>query len=145
VKRPSAAAEIAAPRSETSAQHPRRTLPVWRDNPAARDSQLLGGPAMKQANPASNMATYVAAILSLILPASAMPPSEAPQSLGAPEPPRMPGAKKPEGGAEPRERDAKDDPILRYRWGPGGPDLSIRQFHVRLGQREHRPVTKPPS
>jgi hypothetical protein len=98
---------------------------------------------MKQANPASNMATYVAAILSLILPASAMPPSQAPQSLGVPPPARTLQAGKAENGPEPREREAKDDPILRYRWGPGEPDVSIRQFHVKLGDRDRGRVTKP--
>jgi hypothetical protein len=67
MKRPSAAAEIGAPRSETSAQSPRRTLPVSRDNPAARDSQLLGGPAMKQAKPPAAIEDLIQGLAARVL------------------------------------------------------------------------------
>jgi hypothetical protein len=82
---------------------------------------------MKTANPASVTATFVYAVLSLILPASAMAAEQAVQLHRELAPAYEP--------ANPRDRvDAlRNDPILRSKWGPGDPDLVVSQFNFRLG------------
>ena len=82
---------------------------------------------MKTANPASVTATFVTAVLSLILPASALSAEQAVQLHLEPVPSYEP--------SDGRERvDAlRNDPILRSKWGPGDPDLVVSQFNFRLG------------
>lgn len=84
---------------------------------------------MKTPDPVSVTATFVSAVLSLILPASAMAadavvrhdapaPDHAPVNAPAKEPPR----------ADP----FRHDPILESRWGPGDPNLAVPKFQFTL-------------
>src|SRR6266849_11090545 len=78
---------------------------------------------MKRANPASITATFVSAILSLILPASALAADATVRPLVDPPPVRQPSIERPRTDA------LRDDPILKSTWGPGDPDLVVSKFH----------------
>jgi hypothetical protein len=82
---------------------------------------------MKALNPASVTATFVSAVLSLILPESAMSAEHAVQLHLDPAP-----AYEPSNGRD-RVDAFRDDPILNSRWGPGDPDLAVAKFHFQLG------------
>jgi hypothetical protein len=82
---------------------------------------------MKTANPASVMATFVSAVLSLILPASALSAEQAVQLHHEPA-----TAYEPSNGRD-RADAFRDDPILNSKWGPGNPDLAVAKFHFKLG------------
>jgi hypothetical protein len=80
---------------------------------------------MKTPNPASITATFVSAILSLILPASAM---AADADFRHVEPAPVYGPSNERAPPEP----FRDDPIMDSRWGPGDPNLVLSKFHVPL-------------
>lgn len=82
---------------------------------------------MKTANPASVIATFASAILSLILPASALSAEQAVQLHREPAP-----SYEPSNGRD-RPDAFRDDPILNSKWGPGNPDLAVAKFHFQLG------------
>jgi hypothetical protein len=80
---------------------------------------------MKRANSASITATFVCAILSLILPASALADATV-RPLVDPPPDRQPSVERSQADA------LRDDPILKSTWGPGDPDLAVSKFHFTL-------------
>jgi hypothetical protein len=82
---------------------------------------------MKTANPAGVLATFVSAVVSLILPASALSAEQALQLHLEPAP-----AYEPSNGRD-RADAFRNDRILRSKWGPGDSDLVVSQFHFRLG------------
>jgi hypothetical protein len=79
-------------------------------------------------------ATFVSAVLSLILPASAMS-----AEVAAPPPPERPPV---HSLTDERARadPLRSDPILDYRWGPGDADLAVEKFHIDLGKHAHASV-----
>ena len=78
----------------------------------------------KTMNPAGITATFVSAVLSLMLPASAMSAGALP--LRDPVPVKRPSDERAETGA------LRNDPALESRWGAGDPDLVVREFHFDL-------------
>jgi hypothetical protein len=85
---------------------------------------------MKATNPASVVATFVSAILSLILPASAMAQQGLPSQYGLP---RNAAPVRDHVNRNLRADTFQNDPILgSSRWGPGNPNLVAPQFHVPL-------------
>ena len=84
---------------------------------------------MKTRNPASATASFVGAILSLILPASALAADFAVRPHVEPPPASTPSSQR-------APIDAfRDDPILKSRWGPGDPNLVVPKFHFDLSGR----------
>jgi hypothetical protein len=82
---------------------------------------------VKATDRAGVMATFVSAILSLILPASAMAADDV-------RPPhRHPAPFYGRSNDRPRADMTRDDPIMKYRSGPGDPQLVVPKFHVTLG------------
>jgi hypothetical protein len=94
---------------------------------------------MKTANPASVMGTFVAAILSLILPASALAADATVRAHRDPAPVEKPLSERA------TTTDAfHDDPVLKYTWGPGDPDLAVPKFHFEIsGTPKRRPHSVP--
>jgi hypothetical protein len=84
---------------------------------------------MKIRNPGSVGATFVSAVLSLILPASALPADDALRSHDSPPPVQAPRDERV--WTDP----LRNDPILDSKWGPGDPTLTARQFHIPLSPR----------
>jgi hypothetical protein len=92
---------------------------------------------MKVANTASITATFASAVLSLILPTSAMSADEGLRSDSAPASIRRPRD-------EHGPTDAvSSDPILESKWGPGDPSLTARQFHFTLPSLRERDPSSP--
>jgi hypothetical protein len=91
---------------------------------------------MRTTNPAGVLATFASAVLSLMLPASAM---SAPETI-APRP--DPAAAERRTRERTPEEVLRNDPILKSTWGPGDPGLVVSQFQIRFGSR--RPETTPP-
>ena len=88
---------------------------------------------MKPARPASIAATFVSAVLSLILPTSAMSTEEAAQPYRDPAP--VHGRSNERAWIDPFH----DDPVLKSPWGPGDPNLAVQKFHFGLSHSpEHR-------
>lgn len=82
---------------------------------------------MKKPDPASITATFVSAILSLILPASAMSAAEPLRHI-EPVP-----AHEPSKDERARMEPFHDDPILESsKWGPGDPNLAVAKFQFRF-------------
>jgi predicted O-methyltransferase YrrM len=94
---------------------------------------------MKTPDPAGVTATFVSAILSLLLPASAMSADNTLRSGDNPPPVQTP--------REERDRERTDplrnDPILESKWGPGDPGLVARQFHFTLSPPRDRETAPP--
>jgi hypothetical protein len=80
---------------------------------------------MKKPDPASVMATFVSAILSLLLPASAMSAEDGMR------PPREPAPFQRRADDRARADTIRNDPILNFPWGPGNPNLTVSKFHIR--------------
>jgi hypothetical protein len=82
---------------------------------------------MKKPEPASVIVTFVSAILSLLLPASAMSAEEGMR------PHREPAPFQRRTDDRARADTIRNDPILNYPWGPGNPNLTVPKFHFRHG------------
>jgi hypothetical protein len=83
------------------------------------------------------MVTFVSAILSLILPASAM----AADDIKPPH--RHPAPFYGRSNDRPRADMTRDDPIMKYRSGPGDPQLVVPKFHVTLGSESAGKIKHP--
>lgn len=101
---------------------------------------------MKTSPRGSVTATFVGAVLSLILPASAMAANDAPRLRD-----EAVHVERPVDGREAREaaEAARSDPVLDdLKWGPGNPGLVVSRFHLDLSAPPKlRPVDridKPP-
>ena len=83
--------------------------------------------------------TLVIAILSLVLPASAVAADVTARPYLDPAPVFTPSN-------QPAPIDAfRDDPILKSRWGPGDPNLVVPQFHFDLsGRSKNRSADRDP-
>ena len=85
---------------------------------------------MKTSPRESVTATFVSAVLSLILPASAMATNDAPRPRD-----ETVQVERPMDERDAREaaEAARSDPVLdNLKWGPGNPDLVVSRFHLDL-------------